>query len=47
MTYFICFRCQLLKETDVINDVKISKEATVFYCNDCVAKHLNSREVKE
>jgi len=47
MNYFLCFKCQILRNEEDESLVKISNQATVYWCLDCVAKHLNTSEVNK
>jgi len=47
-TYYACVRCAnfFSSTTDLVTIVS-GKEMSAIWCNDCVTKHLNTREVKE
>lgn len=48
MNYIQCSKCgKLLKTSLSENEIKITNETSVFWCNDCITKHLNSTEVTE
>jgi len=46
LTYFACIRCQKI-DMDISKFSRIVSgfEMAVLWCNDCIAKHLNTSEV--
>lgn len=41
---YICVRCGTFIKEEEINFIESGKDMCFYWCNDCVTKHLNSRE---
>lgn len=47
MNYYFCTKCGKFIDFTEVNSIYSGKDLSVYWCNDCVSKHLNTSNIKE